>query len=386
MRAASELTALLIAPGRELAAEFKARLAETRAFQILAELKSYPGEQALEMRLRQIQPEVVLLDLATDLEKACGLIVRLVAAAPGVHVVGLHRANDSEAVMRSLRVGASEFLYAPFDPEVQKQALERIRRLLGPREEEPREPGRVLLFTSAKPGAGASMLAAQLGFALERRRRRVLLADLDPMGGTISFYLKAPPRPGDATVPAADWISLATPVCGLDVLAAPAIDAGDSMGPVTLAEFLEAVRQHYDWAVLDLPAVFHRLTLLALPEADSAFLVSTPELPSLHLARKAVVLLKRLGFGPERFTVLINRVDGRMGLRESDVSKMIDCPVEYSFPHDFHALDRAVAAGEPVAASSELGKSVESFARRLTGGAAGRGVQVARPVLTGVTR
>ena len=170
--APSQLTALMIAPGRELAREFVESVGAARAFQILAELKTYPSQQVLEMRLRQLQPDVVLLDLATDLERACELIYWVTSSNPAIHVVGLHSRNDSEAILRSLRMGASEFLCAPFEAAIQEQALERIRRLLGPPAEAPREPGKVLLFASAKPGSGASTLAAQA--ALARTSHRAL--------------------------------------------------------------------------------------------------------------------------------------------------------------------------------------------------------------------
>ena len=46
----AELTALLIAPDRSLAEQFSATLPATRAFQVLGDLKSYPHEQALDIR------------------------------------------------------------------------------------------------------------------------------------------------------------------------------------------------------------------------------------------------------------------------------------------------------------------------------------------------
>ena len=53
----AEIAALLIAPNRELAQQFLATLPQTRAFQILADLKSYPPQQTLEIRARQLKPQ-----------------------------------------------------------------------------------------------------------------------------------------------------------------------------------------------------------------------------------------------------------------------------------------------------------------------------------------
>src|SRR6266404_8404462 len=128
----AEITALLIAPNRDLAQQFLATLPQTRAFQILADLKSYPPHQTLEIRARQLKPDVVLLDLSSDLAVATELIRFIVGLAPPVYVLGLHTSNDSQAILQSLRAGATEFLCAPFDPAIQRGAVARLRRLCAP--------------------------------------------------------------------------------------------------------------------------------------------------------------------------------------------------------------------------------------------------------------
>jgi pilus assembly protein CpaE len=375
-RAAAQLTALMIAPGRDLSRQFTASLAGSRAFQILAELKTYPSQQVLEMRLRQLQPEVVLLDLESDLDRASELIRYITGSSSLIHVIGLHARNDPEAIVRSLRLGASEFLYAPFDAAIQEQAVLRIRRLLGPQPAGAKELGKVVLFSSAKPGSGASTLAVQSAFALRRLTgKKILLADLDLMGGCLAFFLKLAPHgslldaveeDGASALP-----SLVANTGGLHLLAAPGEPEADSVEPSRLHLFLERTRQLYDWVVLDGPSIFHRLSLLALSESDQAFLVSTSELASLHLARRAAALLAQLGFGKERYQVLINRVDKRDGLKESDLANIVNCPVNGRFPNDFIPLDRAITMGGPLDESSELGRTVADFAGRLAGSAAG---------------
>jgi len=88
------LTALAIVPDRELANQFNSAIEHSRAFQILSEFKSYPSQQTLEIRVRQTKPEVVLLDLSTDLGRACELIRAVTALDQQTHVIGLHIRND----------------------------------------------------------------------------------------------------------------------------------------------------------------------------------------------------------------------------------------------------------------------------------------------------
>ena len=120
--------------------------------------------------------------------------------------------------------------------------------------------------------------------------------------------------------------------------------------------------------MIDLPVVFQRLSLMTISESDRAYLVSTPELPSLHLARKAVNLLDHLGFPKERFQIVMNRIDRRDEIAGSDIERLFNCAIDARIPNDYFSLHRAVTLGQPVDGHSELGKAVENLANRLSGG------------------
>jgi pilus assembly protein CpaE len=368
-----ELTALLVSPDRELADAFASTLARTHAFQILSDLRSYPSSQTLDMRLRQLRPDVLLIDLGSSLETAAELI-RFAAALPHPpQVVGLHKQNDSRAILLSLRMGASEFLHAPFDVDVQREAISRLRRLRQPEPETLPDPGTVVVFSSAKPGAGASTVAIQTAFALQRAgAKRVLLADLDLMGGTIGFYLKLNhDRSAIDALESANqlspslWSTLVADSEGIDVLPAPDAPFAGGVDSTRLHAVIEYVRMNYEWVLIDVPVVFQRLSLMAISESDRAFLISTSELPSLHLARKAVKLLDQLGFPKDRFQVVMNRVDKRDELGGTEIEKLFNCTVHSRIPNDYFSLHRSVTLGQSVDGHSELGKAIQAIAAKL---------------------
>lgn len=371
-----ELTALLVCPSRELAELFHSAIASSRTFEVLAELKSLPSQQTLEIRLRQLQPDVLLVDLSTDLE-AAGELIRMVAGMrPAPFVIGLHTHNDSEVILQALRFGANEFLYAPFEWSAQEEAAARARRLKRPEPAQQKELGKIAVFASAKPGSGATTLATQTAFALKRHtNKRVLLADFDVTGGAISFFLKlnhahslidvmeaGPLDPGR-------WAALTVSFGSVDVLPAPEAPYVDAFDQGRLLEVLQSMRAQYDWIVIDLPSIFSRISLLALSESDKAYLVSTSELPSLHLTRKAVSLLAQLGFGKDRFHVLVNRVNKNDGITGSEISKLFDCPVHASFPDDYFSLHRVITLGRPLATDCELGRAIDGLTSKLAGAA-----------------
>jgi pilus assembly protein CpaE len=106
---------------------------------------------------------------------------------------------------------------------------------------------------------------------------------------------------------------------------------------------------------------------LTLAEADKAFLVSTAELASLHLARKAVRLVTQLGLDSQKIQVLVNRMEKRTDLNASDLSKLFECPVDTSLPSDPLVLQRGITRGQPLEGDTELGKAVDNLAGKLMG-------------------
>jgi pilus assembly protein CpaE len=369
----SELTSLMISPNRELAQQFSATLPSTRAFHVLAEMKSYPPVQTLDIRLRQLRPDLVFLDLATDLDQAAELIEFIAGIRPPVFVVGLHFLNDSEAILRSLRAGATEFLYAPFDLEMQRQALVRIVRLRKPSTRSEADRGRLVVFSSSKPGSGASTLACETAYALNKQSgRKVLLADFDVISGSVAFFLKIGQefslldvlkQMDESGEP--DWSSLVVNADGIDVLTAPDTPSNDALDPDRLHDALESVREVYDWIVVDLPSIFEKVSLLTMSDCDEAFVVSTSELPSLHLTRKAVAYLGNVGFGMERYRVLVNRLGKQENITSEDMAKIFGAPVHATFPNDYLSIHKGLTLGTPLGVRCPLGKSVDSFAGQL---------------------
>jgi len=376
---ATEITALLITANDQLSRDFQETLVTARTFQIVGEISGYPTEQVLEMRLNQTQPQAILVDLASDLEKATETIQVLVGMGRDLFIIGLHTNNDSSAILRSLRAGATEFLYAPFDPEVQREAMARLVRLRQPALSETgldREiSGTIQVFASAKPGAGSSTIAAQTAFAIRRATNaRVLLADFDLMGGAIGFYLKLDHRCSllEALQHAehldpSGWNSITAKCGGVDVLPAPLAPYTRGIDGNRLSLVLESSRHAYDYVIVDLPMIFNRISMMSASQADRAFLVTSSELPSLHLARKSVALLEQIGLPKERVQMLVNRSSRRDGIGVADLEKLFNCPVFASLPNDYFSLHRVITLGQPLGPEGELGKAFENLAAKMLG-------------------
>ena len=369
------MTALLISPDQRISTQLRESATAAGTFECVSELQTYPAPETIETRLRQVRADVLLIDVATNLETATAIIRQASSLHPQPPVIALHTANDAAAILRSLRCGAHEFFHAPFEASVQDAAITRLARIFEGASGE-RERGKLVVFTGAKAGSGVSTLAVQTAFALKRggASRRVLLADLNLYGGSLAFLLGIDHensvldlvRP-NVKVTHENWLEVVVQKGGVDILPAPAFPESEAVEPAKLQSLLDWARGSYDWIVADLPVVFQRAALVCMAGADSAFLVCTPQLGSLHLARRAVKLLQQLEFDSSRFQVLINRMDGRSELNSSDLSKVFDCRVDRGLPGDRNGVMSALREGTAIDHASPLGRAVGTLADKFCG-------------------
>ena len=96
-------------------------------------------------------------------------------------------------------------------------------------------------------------------------------------------------------------------------------------------------------------------------ESKKVFLVCTPEIPSLHLAREKYQYLHSLDLG-DRVTVLLNRCGKRNVLSTPQIEDLLGLPVQFTFPNDYHSVNQAMAEARPAEASSDFGKGCAALA------------------------
>ena len=368
------LTALAILPNRGLAQPFFHAMSESHAFQIDAEWVTYPPASKLELQLRQGRPQVLLIDVSANLAEAVALIEATADMAPSTPVIALHSSNDAHALLECLRAGAKEFLYAPFTPEMQRQAAARIASLWRGNSQLQPDADAWLYFRVRNPApAPPRWRRRRLSRCTRSRASASCWSTSRSRVARCGCSLSCRRPPGRRTTvvrrryPAShggDGASLVQRKGGVDVLPAPAELSIGSPDPAKLRKILECARPVYDWTIVDLPTVFDRLSLLILPESEHAFLVTTPELPSLHLTRKAVSLLAQIGLGLQNFNVIVNRATKADDVTLEAMAKIFKAPIYASFPNDYLSLHKALSAGQPIGPCA-LERALWDFARSI---------------------
>ncbi|HYM13325.1 MAG TPA: AAA family ATPase [Bryobacterales bacterium] len=375
MSTRTELQAILVCPDRTLAQQFSSTIADLKTLNIVADIKEYPTPAALDQRVNLLRPDAALLDVGSDRSAALGLLAHLVAAHPGLSVIGLHGTGDPEVILLCMRSGAAEFLHAPFREAEAEQAIMRLARRKEADNRHAPARGRLLAFVPAKGGSGSTTIASNVAHMVHQvAGKSVLLADFDLAQGTVAFAFKLNHAYSllDAIqhshqLDESLWGSLVVNREGVEILPAPEKPYTAAIEPYRVHECLEYARSIYECVVVDLGSITEKVALATLNEADQIFLVANPELPTLFLTRKTLGLLQELGFQKEPVRVLVNRLRKREELSTADMEKIFRSPIYATFPEDYASVRRSLTEGKPVEENCDLGVAYRRFAEGLFG-------------------
>jgi len=366
------LKGVVICPDADLSAELKDVLQDTHRVAIVRELRQYPGPVELIRFVRAAAPEVVFLSVA-DRKSALEMAARITEQAPGTQIVAVHHTCEPEALLETMRAGIREFLSRPFDAETVPQSVQRLEELLERRPPAIESTDSVLAFMPSKAGVGCSTIALNTSIMLaQQAEMKVLLADFDLNCGLIGFMLQL--ETPYSVVSAAEnahamdedlWQRLVTSRGQLDVLPAGPFLPGFRIEPTQIRYLLEFARRNYKAICLDLSGVLEKFSLEILHESKQIFLVCTPEVPSLHLAREKLKFLRSQDL-ESRIRVLLNRAQRRSMLPIAEVEKDLGVPVFQTFPNDYAGVHRALTAGKSVNPDSDLGRGFRTLAESIS--------------------
>jgi pilus assembly protein CpaE len=328
-------------------------------------------------QLEHLRLDVLLIDL-THLREPFEQVVRRIKSIPNPPmIIALNETADPEVILGAIRAGANEFLYPPLEAGLHK-AMDRLAGERVKTQSNARQRGKTLGFVSAKGGCGATTIACHVAVELQRSSGQdVLLADMDLDAGMVGFLMKAktPYSIMDAVrnvhrLDHSYWKALVSNgQAHLEVITAPpAASIQEPLDPNHFRDVLQFLRSAYDWIVTDLGRSMNLLSLGMLAEIDDLFLVTTLDLPSLHQAKQVVQVLFDAGYNRSHVRLIMNRMPRRSDLGPGEIQKLLGVPVYESLPNDYPVLYEAYAEGNLLPGGSDLGKSLNGLAAKITGG------------------
>jgi Flp pilus assembly CpaE family ATPase len=142
---------------------------------------------------------------------------------------------------------------------------------------------------------------------------------------------------------------------------------GFRIEPTQIRYLIEFARRNYGVICTDLSGLMERYSVELMQESKHIFLVCTPELASVYLARQKVDFLRTLDL-EDRIRVVVNRAHKGAPVSTHEIEQVVGLPVVASFPNDYRGVHRALTEGKPVPRASELGRKFAEMAGRLISG------------------
>jgi len=339
---------------------------------ITREFSEYPGFDAL-MKATLADSHIVVIDLVPDVEVALALVENISASDPALTVMVCGGSNDPELLMRSMRAGAREFLSQPVSADALPEALVRAAARLELSQTK-KTVGKVLLFTSAKGGAGVTTLASNFALALKQEAgKEVALVDLNLHLGDVSVLLGMTARYTvlDALHSGSrmdiDLVSslMVEHKTGLSLLAGP-----DEYHPIVtsdngnLRKLLRILRGRFSFVVVDGGSGLGPEADTLLQLADVIYLVTQVDIPSLRNAQRVLAHIQKWGPSQRSLEIVLNRFDSRGGIDQDQIERALTEPVKWRIPNDYAAARSSHNMGAPlVLQKSELSTALRQMAQ-----------------------
>jgi len=336
---------------------------------------------------RQNNPDLVVISLDAEPQKALQLIGQLNVEFPGMPILAVSGRGDGQSILQALRSGAKEFLTAPVVLEELLQALQRLRQ--GRVSSDPGgavngsapTTSMVVSVIGSKGGIGCTSIAVNLGCCLAQdQSNNVALIDLDLAMGDCDVTLDLLPDYTLADVALnIDRLdmqflrrSLSKHASGLSLLPHPVqMEDISLIHEDHLQRVIGLLRASYNILIFDLSKRFSPMDLTALRMSDVILLVAQQDLTSL---RNVVRMLHTFGNEDDlrdKIKVVINR----SGSDECEITlkkaeETIGQTIFWQIPNDYKAMLGARNAGLPLlqhAPRCKAQQSLMSLANTLSG-------------------
>ena len=332
---------------------------------------------------------IVLTRLVETEEEDIAALERLARTQDAkARLVVIGSADLPLSVTRRLsQAGVAEILPEPVAAEDLARTVERLARPAQvPALWTGRQPARILTVARARGGIGATTLAVNLADALAAKTgtfrkadgARVAIVDLDLQFGAVSSFLDLPARDtlydiaAEQRMPDWAWIEdeMETAANGVKVLTAPKRFVPlDGLAGAQVGAILEALRDQFDYIVVDLPHSLVDWTQAVMDRSDKVLLVTDSTVPSIRQAKRLIDFLQEETPGlPVEVVVNLEARPVIKARHHAQAAKLLERPFNTWLPPDAKAARAALDRGVPLSEASRrsaLTRSIAGLARTI---------------------
>jgi MinD-like ATPase involved in chromosome partitioning or flagellar assembly/CheY-like chemotaxis protein len=230
------------------------------------------------------------------------------------------------------------------------QAVESLKvavsRLLGTTAEAAKEGGLLIVFLSAKGGAGTSSLCANIAMNISQTQPQARVAVVDmvlPIGsiGPIVGYEGSRNIVTVADMPAAETgpqffrneLS-EVKLWRFHLLAgSPDPESSNYLNVSRIWDIVNSIKASYDYVFIDLGRSLSKISLPLIQNADLITMVVSTDMSSVNLAKTLLEYLKSKGVQEGGIYTILNRAIGLEGVSKADAEKELNISIKTAVPY-----------------------------------------------------
>jgi pilus assembly protein CpaE len=344
---------------------------------------------AAEEMLIQAYTSVDVLVLSPEVKEpdALGLAEFVGRTAPGTAIVLVRDHTWNGLLPAAMRAGIRDVVDMTQGTDELREAVERAvswaanlrSATVGARPEGAKvRRGHIISVFSSKGGSGKTFLTTNLATSLAQvTGEDVAVVDLDVDMGDVFTYFGREPSSSITDLMAlgegADSDTIRA--VGIEVaphtwsFGAPPDPAAEAPAGEAVGKFLRAIRSEFDYVVVDASVDYSDSALVCFDLSDMICLVTGLDVVGVKHLSKALDTLLTIGLPRERFRVVLNRADSKVGLDASDVERVMKIQVDAMIPSS-RLVPTSLNKGRPVVLDdpgAEVSQSIRQLAVRFSG-------------------
>ncbi len=326
-------------------------------------------------------PDVGIIALDSDPERAIELIQELTAKAPNTSILAASESTDGHLILRTIRAGASEFLTIPMTNEDLSSAMQRVAQQKFGSLDGTQRGCEVIAIAGATGGVGSTSTDLNLGCVLASdSRNSVALVDLDLALGDADVFVDAIP---DYTL--ADVIqnlsrldiellkqSLTKHSSGLYMLPRP-VELHDTIAITdeSIRKVIGLMKSSFTHLIFDLSKTYSVVDMAAIESASAVLLVTQLDLPCLRNVVRLLMSFEETNGLQDKIKIVVNRAgldSGQISLKKA--KEHLGRDIYALLPNDYRTMVEVRNNGVPLitqAPKAPITQAIRDLAAKLEG-------------------
>ncbi|MCA9525645.1 MAG: AAA family ATPase [Myxococcales bacterium] len=263
------------------------------------------------------------------------------------------------------------------DPQVHYNILRAARQQAAPAEAPNLVASNMVVFFGPKGGTGSTSMAVNVAGLLARYGRNAVVVDMDLQLGAVPVSLNIKPERSVAELVVESTDSGGGPIqSGLDrhssglsmVAQGDRIEELGAISAERMPRFFESLGHTFEFVIVDGLRDFGDLAVAAMDLAHTIVLCITQDVPAVRAAARSLRIFRRLGYGPDRVKVLVNRYHKKAPVSLDAIQNALGQPVEALVANDFRLMEDALNQGVLVTdlkPGAPMSRDLDALTRKL---------------------